>query len=74
VVRRIFGGDPSSVPRYRDLGVRVIGLSENDGDGLFGRGDLAATLTPFGTQVVAAMNEAGVLIDITHLSTRRSSR
>ena len=64
----IFGGDPSSVPRYRDLGVRVIGLSEKDGDGLFGRGDLAATLTPFGTQVVAAMNEAGVLIDITHLS------
>ncbi|MBI4917162.1 MAG: membrane dipeptidase [Acidobacteria bacterium] len=64
----VFGGDPSSVRRYRDLGVRVIGLSEKDGDGLFGRGDLSATLTPFGTQVVAAMNEAGVLIDVTHLS------
>ena len=64
----IFGGDPSSVRRYRDLGVRVIGLSEKDGDGLFGRGDLSATLTPLGTQIVAAMNEAGVLIDVTHLS------
>lgn len=64
----IFAGDPTSVRRYRDLGVRVIGLSEKDGDGLFGRGDLAATLTPFGTQIVAAMNEAGVLIDVTHLS------
>jgi microsomal dipeptidase-like Zn-dependent dipeptidase len=64
----IFGGDPSSVRRYRDLGVRVIGLSEKDGDGLFGRGDLSATLSPLGTQIVTAMNEVGVLIDVTHLS------
>jgi membrane dipeptidase len=64
----IFGADPSHVRRYRDLGVRIIGLAEDDNDGLFEKGDRSATLTPFGRQVVAAMNEAGVLIDITHLT------
>lgn len=64
----IFGTDPSRVRRYRDLGVRIIGLAENDSDGLFDNGHRSAVLTPFGRHVVAAMNEAGVLIDITHLT------
>ena len=64
----IFGTDPSRVSRYRDLGVRIIGLTEEDHDGLFGRDGRSATLTSLGRQVVASMNEAGVLIDITHLT------
>jgi membrane dipeptidase len=64
----IFAADPSRVRRYRDLGVRIIGLTEEDSDGLFGRAGRSATLTSLGRQVVASMNEAGVLIDITHLT------
>jgi len=64
----IFGADPSRVRRYRDLGVRVIGLSEEDSDGIFERADRSATLTSLGKRIVTAMNEAGVLIDITHLT------
>lgn len=64
----VFGADPSRVQRFRDLGVRVIGLTETDDDGLFGRGDRAATLSSFGKRIIAAMNDAGVLIDITHLT------
>ena len=63
----VFGDDPSLAKRYRDLGVRVIGLVEDDPDGLFSSVD-PATLSPFGRQIVAALNAAGILIDITHLS------
>lgn len=62
----IFGGDPSRVRRYRDLGVRIIGLAEQGEDPLFV--DRSASLTAFGRRLIAAMNDAGVLIDITHLS------
>jgi membrane dipeptidase len=64
----IFGTDLSVVRRYRDLGVRIIGLTEEDSDGLFERAGRSAVLTSHGRGVVAAMNEAGVLIDITHLA------
>ena len=64
----IFAGDVAAVRRLADFGVRSIGLAEKDVDGLFGTGERAASLTPFGTQVVAAMNDAGVLVDVTHLS------
>jgi len=64
----IFGNDLSVVRRYRDLGVRIIGLTEEDSDGLFERAGRSAALTSLGRGVVAAMNEAGVLIDITHLA------
>ncbi len=64
----IFASDLSLAQTYRDLGIRVIGLAENDQDGLFETGDRSSTLSPFGKQIVHAINEAGVLIDITHLS------
>ncbi len=67
----IFGEDPARVERFRDLGVRLIGLAEDDPDGVFGVGDRSADLTPFGERIVSAMNGAGVLIDITHLSHAR---
>ncbi len=63
----IFGGDPSLVERYRDLGVRVIGLVEDDPDCLFESTD-PVDLSPFGRRIITALNEAGILIDITHLS------
>ena len=63
----IFDEDLDRVRRFRDLGVQVISLVEDDPDGLFGTGDLSAELTPFGERIVSAMNDAGVLIDITHL-------
>lgn len=62
----IFGHDPSRVRRYRELGVRIIGLAEQGEDPLFE--DSSASLTPFGKLVLTAMNDAGVVIDITHLS------
>jgi membrane dipeptidase len=62
----IFGRDPSRVRRYRELGVRIIGLAEQGEDPLFEDG--SASLTPFGRRVLTALNDAGVLIDITHLS------
>lgn len=64
----IFGSDVSRVRRYRDLGVRVIGLEEDDHDHLFGSGDRSSSLSHLGRAIIEAMNEGGVLIDITHLT------
>lgn len=64
----VFGGDPTRVRRYRDLGVRMIGPWDKDDDGLFEKDDRSAVLSPLGKRIVAEMNEAGVLIDITHLT------
>jgi membrane dipeptidase len=64
----IFGSQPSLARTYSDLGVRVIGLAEDDKDGLFGSGDRSATLSPFGRKVISAINATGILIDITHLT------
>jgi microsomal dipeptidase-like Zn-dependent dipeptidase len=65
---RIFDGDPGRVERFRNLGVRIIGLVEKDPDGLFGVGDRSNELSAVGKRIVEAMNDTGVLIDITHLS------
>jgi membrane dipeptidase len=62
----IFGGDPASVQRYRSLGVRIICPMEKDSDALFEQD--GSSLSLFGKQVLSAMNMAGVLFDITHLS------
>lgn len=67
----IFGDDLSRIGSYRDLGVRIISLTEQDPDGLFFKGELSSTLTAHGNRVLAAMNDAGVLIDITHLAHRQ---
>ncbi|HOC44136.1 MAG TPA: membrane dipeptidase [Thermoanaerobaculales bacterium] len=64
----ILGSDVSRVRRFRDLGVRMIGLAEEDHDQLFGSGDRSSSLSHLGRAVIAAMNDVGVLIDITHLT------
>jgi microsomal dipeptidase-like Zn-dependent dipeptidase/photosystem II stability/assembly factor-like uncharacterized protein len=66
----VFGAGPAAVERYRDLGVRVIGFVEEDPDGLFDSTD-PEVLSPFGREIVAGLNDAGILIDITHLSDRQ---
>lgn len=63
-----FAGDRDRVTRFRDLGVRAVSLVESDPDGLFIQGEPSVTLSSFGKDIVSAMNDAGVLIDITHLS------
>lgn len=64
----VFDGDLTRVRRYADLGVRMISLWNRDADGLFLEGGPPARLSPRGRKVVSALNEAGIVIDITHLS------
>lgn len=56
---------------YYRLGVRSLGLVWNYrnelADGV-NDGDSAGGLTPFGKEVVKAMNELGMLVDVSHLS------
>ena len=66
--RPIFGSDPGRARLFRRLGIRMIGLAEEDPDRLFGRGAGASSLTGLGRRVITAMNECGVVIDVTHLS------
>jgi membrane dipeptidase len=63
----LFGREASSVKYYRDLGVRIIAFVSRDQDGLFEEGE-PATLSAFGLEVLEALNENRVLIDITHLT------
>lgn len=58
---------------YYDMGVRLIGLTWN-GENCFGfpnsfEGDVMSRgLKPFGKDAVCAMNDMGMLIDVSHLS------
>lgn len=63
-----FEGDLSRAFRLRELGIRLFGPPDEDPDGLFLTGEQGERLSPFGRRVVAALNEAGVLVDLTHLS------
>jgi len=67
----VFEGDVSRASRLGELGIRVFGLPDSDPDGLFLSGERGQQLSPFGLQVVASLNKAGVLIDLTHLSHER---
>lgn len=64
----VFSDDIDRVRRYRELGVRMISLWDSDADGLFIAGESPARLSPRGRNIVSALNENGILIDITHLS------
>lgn len=61
-------GDASTIHRFADLGVRVMQLTYNIANAV-GYGCLSVDdqgLTPFGREVVAAMNDGGVLVDLSH--------
>ena len=73
----MLGCDASSVSEFAKLGVRVMQLTYNSANAV-GFGCLSPDdqgLTPFGQQVVEAMNECGVLVDLSHAgaSTLRSA-
>lgn len=68
--------DVPAVAEYASLGVAVMALTHNwknwNGDGCLERSDLP--LTGLGELVVEAMNEAGVLIDLSRAGRRSSLR
>lgn len=76
------GDDPTRVGLFADLGLRVFQLTYNKatplGDGCLEPGDRG--LTPLGHEVLAALNEARVISDLSHsgrslcLDTVRASR
>jgi membrane dipeptidase len=65
-------GDLRNLPFFHDLGVRQIQLTYNSlndlGSGCTERGD--AGLSHFGVEVVQAMNELGMLVDLSHCGPR----
>ena len=60
----VFGGNSETVKEYRKMGVRSITLINNDTDRFFENN----RLTNFGKQTIHEMNEAEMIIDISHLS------
>ena len=64
----MLGGDASMVSKFSKLGVRVIQLTYN-GENSVGFGCLCPQdqgITAFGRRVIDAMNESGVLVDLSH--------
>ncbi len=64
-----FGDYIASVPVFRELGVRIVQLTYNTansvGSGCYESRDLG--LTDYGRHLVWAMNEAGILVDLSHV-------
>jgi membrane dipeptidase len=62
------GTDTGRVRQFADLGVRVVQLTYNQanhlGDGSMAPGNRG--LTPFGREVVEALNEANLMVDLSH--------
>ena len=64
---------PEMVALYRDLGVRQIHLAYNRNNGVAdGCHDVERGLTPLGHRMVAAINDAGILMDCSHTGRRCS--
>jgi membrane dipeptidase len=64
---------PERVPFFRDLGVRQIHLAYNRNNSVAdGCHDVERGLTPLGRRIVAAINDAGVLMDCSHTGRRCS--
>ncbi len=67
------GGQADMVHRYYELGVRQIHLAYNRNNDVGGGcHDADIGLTEFGRRVVAAINEAGMLMDCSHTGHRTS--
>jgi membrane dipeptidase len=68
----MLAGDSTAVTAFAQLGVRVMQLTYNGADAL-GFGCLSQEdngLTAFGKQAVGAMNECGILVDLSHAGAR----
>jgi membrane dipeptidase len=70
-----FGDYLPFVPLYGDLGLRIVQLTYNTansvGSGCYERHD--GGLTEFGHELVAALNEAGIVIDLSHVGAKTSA-
>jgi membrane dipeptidase len=74
----VIGSDLSRLQRLRDLGARYLTLTHNGhnaiGDSANPRADLGdppeehGGLSPYGREVVAALNRLGMLVDVSHVS------
>jgi membrane dipeptidase len=68
----MFGDDPSRAQLFADLGIRVVQLTYNPA-GRAGHGSMAPEnrgLTRFGRDLVAALNEAQLMVDLSHSGER----
>jgi len=68
----MLAGDASAVAAFAQFGVRVMQLTYNTGNAV-GFGCLSPEdqgLTAFGKQAVEAMNECGILVDLSHAGVR----
>ena len=63
----LFHQDPSTVGRLAELGIVAITLVNNSHDPLMIDSAGAARLTDLGRLIISKMNDAGVLVDISHL-------
>ena len=64
---RPLGGDPSEVARFHAAGVRMMHLAYNRNNDIAGGcHDVPMGLTELGQEVVAAANEAGIMLDLSH--------
>jgi hypothetical protein len=66
-----FDGDASRAVELSELGVHIFGPPDEDPDGLFLTGEQSNRLSPFGRQILGALEAAGVVVDLTHLSHAR---
>ena len=68
----MMGSDPTRVELFADLGVRVFQLTYNPANKA-GDGSMAPQnrgVTPFGRELIAAMNAARVMVDLSHSGER----
>ncbi len=69
----ILNGDPANIDKLYDEGIRVMGLTWN-GKNCIGSPNskdpkiMKEGLTPFGKEAVCAMQEKGIIVDVSHLS------
>lgn len=64
-----FGDDLDTLPLFTELGLRIVQLTYNTatsvGDGCYESVDRG--LTDFGRELIGGLNEAGILIDLSHV-------
>jgi membrane dipeptidase len=72
IVLLMEGADPIRSPeharRWFDQGVRIVGLAWTAGTRYAGGNGAGGPLTPLGVELVAALDECGIIHDVSHLS------
>lgn len=67
-----FGDYLPNIPLFHDLGLRIVQLTYNTansvGDGCYEKRN--GGITDFGREVIAALNETGILVDLSHVGSQ----